>query len=307
MTESMILKVGAHEAGERLDKYVSANVPELTRSKVQKMIHSARITKNGRPCDKKDQVAAGDEITVCLPEPELPIAVGENIPLDIVYEDDDLLVINKAQGMVVHPGAGNRQGTLANAVVYHCQGKLSTIGGEVRPGIVHRLDKDTSGLILVAKNDAAHLGLAAQIKEHQVTRIYEAILIGTPQQMQGVVDAPIGRHPTKRKQMAITDHNARNARTHYRVLASCPGFSYVECELETGRTHQIRVHMASLGHPVLGDTVYGPLKQKFGLTRQCLNARQISFTHPRTGERMCFTVATPAYFQEILTKLQLNQ
>lgn len=307
MNEERVLLAGEADAGQRMDKFVSEKIPELTRSKVQKLIVAGKITRAGRPADKKDLLAPGDKITVLAPEMEPAIATGEAIPIDIVYEDDDLLVINKPQGMVVHPGAGNLHGTLANAVVYHCQGKLSSIGGPVRPGIVHRLDKDTSGLIVVAKNDQAHLGLAEQIKEHRVSRIYEAILIGTPRELQGVVDAPIGRHPTKRRQMAITDKNGKNARTHYRVLASYPGFSYVTCELETGRTHQIRVHMASLGHPVLGDTLYGPAKQKFGLDKQCLNARQISFTHPRSGEKMCFTIETPAYFQQILEKIQQNR
>ncbi len=213
-------------------------------------------------------------------------------------------MIDKAQGMVVHPGAGNPDHTLVNAVLYHCGGKVSSIGGGIRPGIVHRLDKDTSGLILVAKNDQAHVGLAEQLKDHKISRVYEAILIGTPKEDEGTVDAPIGRHPSKRKQMAVNERNGESAKTHYKVLDSYPGFSHVECVLETGRTHQIRVHMASLGHPVLGDTVYGPAKQKWGLDKQCLHAKQITFTHPLSGEKMEFHAHTPPYFEAVLEKIR---
>ena len=304
MKEPIAVIVPIEAAGRRIDSFLSETLPGQTRSAVQRLLLSGDITVGGRAASKNDKINAGDEITVRIPEPVLMEAKPQNIPLDIVYEDDDLLVVNKQKGMVVHPAAGNYDGTLVNALLYHCGDSLSGIGGVLRPGIVHRIDKDTSGLLIVAKNDFAHQGLARQIKEHSFHREYEAVVHGTIKNDEGSVDAPIGRHPTERKRMAVTEKNSKNAVTFYRVLARYPGFTHLRLRLMTGRTHQIRVHMAYLGHPVAGDTVYGPKKAEPGLCGQCLHARHIGFVHPRTGGWLEFESPLPPYFTEFLRKLQ---
>ena len=259
---------------------------------------------NGKPANKKLKLSAGDGIVVRIPDPVPYEAKAENIPLDIVYEDSDLLVVNKPKGMVVHPAAGNYEGTLVNALLYHCGDSLSGINGVLRPGIVHRIDKDTSGLLIVAKNDISHKHLAEQIKAHSFTREYEAVVFGQLKDDEGTVNAPIGRHPIDRKKMCITQKNSKKAVTHYQVICRYKGYTHIRCILETGRTHQIRVHMASLGHPVSGDPVYGVKNEKVGFTGQCLHARKIGFIHPTTGEYMEFTSRLPDYFEKFLTKLR---
>ena len=300
----MYLTVDENSANQRIDKYIAENADDLTRSAVQKLISENCVTVNGKPADKNLKLKIGDEITVNLPEPEICEALPENIPLDIVYEDDDLLVVNKPRGMVVHPATGNYTGTLVNALMYHCGDRLSGINGVIRPGIVHRIDKDTSGLLIVAKNDFAHNLLAQQIKEHSFTRKYQAIVVGNIKDDCGTVNAPIGRHPTDRKKMAVTLKNSRNAVTHYKVLGRYIGYTHLELTLETGRTHQIRVHMAYIGHPVAGDPVYSGKKYLTKLNGQCLHAYYISFTHPRTNEIMTFSAPLPQYFTDFLTSIQ---
>ncbi len=315
MSEPLTLIVTSEEAGTRLDAYLAAATADtmaLTRSAAVRLIEEGQVLRNGKTPNKKDKVAAGDEITLTLPEPQADEAVPQNIPLDILYEDEDILVVNKPSGMVVHPAAGNPDGTLVNAILYHCGESLSGIGGVIRPGIVHRIDKDTSGLLVVAKNDAAHLSLADQLKVHRVRRVYHAIAIGNPREDSGTVDAPIGRHPTDRKKMAVLrgSEQAREAVTHWRVLERFAGLCHLECQLETGRTHQIRVHMASLGHPLLGDPVYGGLNHRFCaahpalLHGQCLHAAELELIHPRTGEEMHFSCSLPADMERILTLLR---
>lgn len=288
----------------RIDKYLAENCPDLTRSFIQKLIEEENITVNGSVCTKKTSVSDGDVIVCQIPEPKELSVMGENIPLEIVYEDDSLIVVNKPRGMVVHPANGNHEGTLVNALLYHCKGRLSSINGVIRPGIVHRIDKDTSGILLVAKTDAAHLSLAEQIKEHSVKREYIALLDGVIKDDGGTVDKPIGRSEKDRKKMAITLKNSRNAVTHYTVLERYTGYCLVKCRLETGRTHQIRVHMASLGHPVTGDPVYGAKKQKLFQKGQLLHAKTIGFIHPKTGEYMEFSSELPDEFQAVLNKLR---
>ena len=287
----------------RLDKLLGKAFPEFTRSALQKLIERGNVTKDGKPLAKNYKAKAGERIELLIPPPETMDAKPEDIPLEIVYEDDDLLVVNKPKGMVVHPAPGHSSGTLVNALLYHCGDSLSGINGVIRPGIVHRIDKDTSGLLIVAKNDTAHAHLAQQIKEHSFTRIYEAVVYGNVKEDSGTVDAPIGRHPTDRKRMCVTEKNSRNAVTHYEVLARYPGFTHLRLKLETGRTHQIRVHMAYLGHPVAGDPVYGVKKVITSLGGQCLHARVIGFVHPTTGEYLEFTSELPAYFTTFLKKL----
>ncbi len=301
------LTIGTDEEGSRLDKAVAERIPELSRSAVQALCKSGNVLMNGRPQDKNASVKAGDEILVQAPDPQPMDATGEDIPLEIVYEDDDLLVVNKPKGMVVHPAAGNYTGTLVNALLYHCGGSLSGIGGVIRPGIVHRIDKDTSGLLIVAKNDTAHQALSEQIKAHTFTREYAAVVHGHFKEQAFTVNAPVGRSQTDRKKMCVTDHNSRHAVTHVEVLEELPGFSYIKCRLETGRTHQIRVHMAYLGHPVAGDRVYGPRKSPVDTQGQCLHARTIGFRHPVTGEWMDFTSQLPPYFEALLQKLRSQQ
>lgn len=291
------------DAGQRLDGYIAGKMPDLTRSAVQKLLTDGNVTAEGKPGVKNMRVKPGWSVQVVLPEPEKTEVLPENIPLDIVYEDQDLLVVNKSKGMVVHPAPGNSNGTLVNALLAHCGDSLSGINGVIRPGIVHRIDKDTSGLLIVAKNDIAHQGLAAQIQAHSFTREYEAVVYGNLRENQGTIDAPIGRHPTDRKKMAVTEKHSRPAITHFQVLARYGSFTYVRLRLETGRTHQIRVHMAYLGHPVAGDPVYGPKKVITSLGGQCLHARKIGFIHPVTGEYLEFSSPLPEYFTSFLHTL----
>lgn len=297
-----LLTVPSECKGERLDKWLSEQLDELTRSAVQKLIDSREILVNGEKAPKNYKLKGGEEITVALPEPEILDVKPQNLPIDIVYEDDDLLIVNKPKGMVVHPAAGNPDGTLVNALLYHCDGRLSSINGVIRPGIVHRIDKLTSGLLIVAKNDMSHNKLAEQIKEHSFTREYQAINCGRFKDKTGTIDAPIGRSKYDRKKMCVTELNSRHAVTHYEVIDEFSQFSLVKFRLETGRTHQIRVHSAYIGHPVLGDEVYGkPFK---GLEGQCLHAKMIGFIHPSTGEYMEFDSELPEYFQSTLLKLR---
>lgn len=301
MPELIELFAGNENSGIRIDKYISGNT-ELTRSAVQGLIEKEKILVNGVSVSKNYKLKSGDCIAIEIPEPQCMDAVPENIPLDIVYEDDDLLVVNKPKGMVVHPAHGNYNGTLVNALLYHCGESLSGINGVIRPGIVHRIDKNTSGLLIVAKNDRSHLHLAQQIKEHSFTREYEAIATGHFKDTSGTVDAPIGRHRTDRKKMCVTTENSRNAVTHYSVIKQYGNYAYVRLRLETGRTHQIRVHLSYIGHSVLGDDVYG--KPYRDLDGQCLHARKIGFIHPTTSEYMEFTSELPEYFRKILDKLE---
>ena len=291
--------------GERLDKFISSCEGfSLTRTAVQNLITEGMITVDGKKIAKNYVVSGGETVSVELPEPVVLDVLPENIPIDIVYEDDYLLVVNKPKGMVVHPAAGNYTGTLVNALMYHCKDRLSSINGVIRPGIVHRIDKNTSGLLIVAKTDAAHLGLAGQIKEHSFTREYETIIVGRMKEYKGTIDAPIGRHHIDRKKMCVTDKNSKNAVTHYEVLEELGGYSYLRLRLETGRTHQIRVHLSYVGHAVLGDDVYGkPIKDFEG---QCLHARKIGFVHPITNEYLEFTSELPDYFTEQLRKLRMR-
>ena len=292
------------DSGQRLDKWLQLQLPDMTRSAVQKLIEQGNVTRNGIVVSKNGKGNSGDVIEFMVPQPKPLEVTAQDIPLDILYEDNDLLVVNKPKGMVVHPAAGNDDGTLVNALLHHCGDSLSGINGIIRPGIVHRIDKDTSGLLIVAKNDIAHQGLAQQIKEHSFTRIYEAVVYGNMKREEGTVDAPIGRHPTDRKRMAVTDKNSRNAVTHYKVLKRYDGFTHVQLKLETGRTHQIRVHMAYIGHPVAGDTVYGVKKVITSLNGQCLHARVIGFVHPITEEYIEITSELHVYFTQFLSKLR---
>ena len=300
MTEYRLV---CNEAGIRLDKFISCSETNLSRSAAVNLINNSGVTVNGKITDKKYKLAVGDVVVVEVPDPVPYEAKAENIPLDIVYEDEYLIVVNKPKGMVVHPAAGNYEGTLVNALLYHCGESLSGINGVLRPGIVHRIDKDTSGLLIVAKNDFAHTHLAQQIKEHSFTREYEAVVYGNLKEDEGTVDAPIGRHPKERKKMCITAKNSKNAVTHFSVIQRYKGYTHIRCRLETGRTHQIRVHMASLGHPVAGDTVYGVKNERVDFEGQCLHARKIGFIHPKTGEYLEFCSDLPEYFKNFLTKL----
>ena len=293
----------AAAAGSRLDAFLAGQM-EKTRSSVQKLIEEGNVRVNGSPAGKNTRLREGDRVEAVEPPPEVLDVTPQNIPLDIVYEDGDLLVVNKPKGMVVHPAPGNPDGTLVNALLYHCGGSLSGINGVIRPGIVHRIDKDTSGLLIVAKNDRAHQSLAEQIAAHSFTRIYNAVVYGNLKTEEGTISAPLGRHPADRKRMAVLSSGGREAVTHYRVLERFSGFTLVECRLETGRTHQIRVHMAHIGHPVAGDPVYGPKKCITELHGQCLHARVIGFVHPATGEYLEFDSGLPPYFQQFLSKLR---
>lgn len=312
MEDSVILNSAPSDIGKRIDAYVAEN-SELTRSAAAKLVESGDITVNGKEIAKNYKLRAGDEVEIELPEPEPDRAEPEDIPLDVVYEDDDIIVVNKPCGMVVHPAAGNPRGTLVNALLYRCKGSLSGIGGVVRPGIVHRIDKDTSGLLVAAKNDEAHNSLAEQLKVHEVSRVYYAIIIGSFAEDSGTVDAPIGRHPTDRKKMAVLKEGqgtARNAVTHYTVIARYKGFSLVRCELETGRTHQIRVHMAYKGHPLVGDVIYGGGRTQFEaankhlINGQCLHAKELSLTHPKTRKLMHFECELPEDMKKLIEKLE---
>lgn len=289
--------------GERLDKALPLIHSDFSRNSVQQLITDGLVLVNGAPCSKKTSLKSGDVISVNVPDPVTLSVEAENIPLDIVYEDEHLLVVNKPKGMVVHPAAGNYNGTLVNALIHHCGDSLSGINGVIRPGIVHRIDKDTSGLLVVAKTDVAHKGLAEQIKEHSFTRVYNTVVVGNVKDDFGTIDAPIGRHPKDRKKQAITDKNSRNAVTHFEVLERFNGFTFLKVTLETGRTHQIRVHMAYRGTPVAGDVVYGNPKKTYGLEGQCLNASTIGFVHPVTGEYLEFTTELPQYFKDFLRRI----
>lgn len=292
------------DGGVRMDVALTQLLEQVTRSAAQRLLEEGRVTCDGRTVKKNEKTVAGQVLEVELPEPEAVDIIPQDIPLDIRYEDDDVIVLNKPKGLVVHPAAGHADGTLVNALLYHCAGSLSGINGELRPGIVHRIDKDTSGLLIVAKNDYAHQKLAAQLADHTLARTYEAVVCGGVKADSGTIDAPIGRHPTDRKKMAVTEKNSRHAVTHYEVIARYRGYTHIRCRLETGRTHQIRVHMAYKGHPILGDMVYGHKKPELGLDSQCLHARELTFLHPRTDEPVTVCCELPDYFTETLAKLQ---
>lgn len=303
MIDALLFAIPPELDGERVDRAIAALVGDLSRSAVQRLIEEGNVARNRLPVSKNDRVRAGDSVRVTMREPRELEAQPQDIPLDIRYEDGDLLVVNKPKGMVVHPAPGNPDGTLVNALLHHCGSSLSGINGVIRPGIVHRIDKDTSGLLVVAKNDFAHASLARQIKEHSFTRAYSAVVHGRMKDPSGTVDAPIGRHPTKRKQMAVTDRHARGAVTHYETVAQFDGFTLLKVRLETGRTHQIRVHMAYIGHPVAGDPVYGPKKSAPGLNGQCLHAGLIGFRHPRDGRYLEVASELPPYFTAFLRRI----
>jgi len=291
-------------AGERADAFLARTVEDLTRSAAQRLLEEGAVTLNGRPVKKNYKTTPGDVLEVVLPDPEPVDVVPQDIPLDVVYEDDDVIVVNKPVGMVVHPAPGHPDGTLVNALLYHCKNSLSGINGELRPGIVHRIDRDTSGLIIAAKNDRAHLALAEQLQDHSLARVYHAIAVGGFREDEGTVDAPIGRHPVDRKRMAIDQKNGRRAVTHWTVLERFSGYTHIQCRLETGRTHQIRVHMASTGHPLLGDVVYGNKKPYPGLAGQCLHAKNLRFIHPTTHQSVEVECPLPDWFEAILNKLR---
>lgn len=296
--------VEAEGAGQRIDRFLSGEDTGLSRSALQGLVAEGHVLCNGKAPAKSLKLKAGDIILLEIPDAKPIEAVPQEIPLDIIYEDAHLLVVNKPKGMVVHPAPGNPDGTLVNALLWHCKGSLSGIGGEIRPGIVHRIDKDTSGLIIAAKNDFAHAALAAQLKDHSLARTYVCIVCGKIKDDSGTIDAPIGRHPADRKKMAVTEKNSRSAVTHWRVLERFSGYTLVECKLETGRTHQIRVHMAYRGHPILGDMVYGHKKPELGQDSQCLHAKELRFVHPRTGQPVTVCCELPDYFTALLEKLR---
>ena len=301
--EPILLRASEESKNQRLDAFLASSLDGLTRSQATRLIESGEVAVNGRAVSKSYKLAGGEDIAVTLPEPEPVEAVPQDIPLDVVYEDADVIVVNKPSGMVVHPAPGHPDGTLVNALLYHCAGTLSGIGGALRPGIVHRIDRDTSGLIIAAKNDAAHQYLSAQLADHTLARTYECIVVGALREDRGTVDAPIARHPTDRKRMAVVA-GGREAVTHWEVIARYPGYTHVRCRLETGRTHQIRVHMAYIGHPILGDTVYGAKKDVPGLTGQCLHAVGLRFLHPRTHEVVELSCPLPDEFTRMLQKIR---
>ena len=294
----------ADESGERIDKFLSRNYENLSRSYIQKLLKDGNIIVNKLAVKANYKIASGDVIHIRIPESEPLDILPENIPLDILYEDSDILIVNKPKGMVVHPSPGHYTHTLVNAVLYHCGGNLSGINGVIRPGIVHRIDMNTTGSLLICKNDRAHQILAEQLKEHSITRRYHAIVHGNIKEDSGTVDAPIGRHPADRKKMSTKSQHGRHAVTHYRVLERFGSYTYIECELETGRTHQIRVHMSSIGHPILGDDVYGPARCPFKLEGQTLHAKTLGIIHPSTKKYMEFDAPLPQYFQNLLTMLR---
>ena len=301
--EEEILSIIAEESGERIDALLARTVENLSRSAAQRLIEQGAVLLEGRTVQKNTRCEAGMRITVVLPETQDVPLRPQNLPLDVIYEDDDLIVVNKPRGMVVHPAPGHPDGTLVNALLWHCGDSLSGIGGEKRPGIVHRIDKDTSGLLIVAKNDFAHQALSAQLADRSLSRIYEAVVRGRLREASGTIDRPIGRHPVDRKRMAVVERNSRPAVTHWEVLARYNGYTHVRCRLETGRTHQIRVHMASIGHPLLGDGLYGAPSPEKGLEGQCLHARELKFIHPRTGEHVHLKTELPGWFTDVLTRL----
>lgn len=291
-------------SGVRIDKFLSESCPLQSRSFLQKLLKSELVDVDGKTVKSSYKVSAGETVSFEAPEAVEAEITAQEMPLDILYEDQDVILINKPKGMVVHPAAGHYEGTLVNGLMHHCRDQLSGINGVMRPGIVHRIDMDTTGVIIACKNDLAHNSIAEQLKVHSITRKYYAVVFGNLPDDEGTVEAPIGRHPTDRKKMSVISKNGKDAVTHYRVLERFRGYTYVECRLETGRTHQIRVHMASIGHPLLGDQVYGPSKQPFHLNGQTLHAGVLGFIHPRTGEYMEFTAPLPDYFEELLTKLR---
>ena len=302
MDESL-LHIQAKESGERIDALLARTVPDLTRSGAQRLLEDGCVTLDGAAVKKNYKVRAGDDFELTLPPPaDLPL-IPQALPLDIVFEDEDVIVVNKERGMVVHPAPGHPDGTLVNALLYHCGDSLSGVGGEKRPGIVHRIDKDTSGLLIVAKNDFAHRQLSAQLADRSLSRVYEAVVHGGFREDAGTIDRPIGRHPSDRKRMAVTEKNSRSAVTHWQVLTRYRDFTHIRCKLETGRTHQIRVHMASLGHPLLGDFTYGAPSPEKGLEGQCLHARCLQFIHPRSGNAVFLESELPPYFLDVLGKL----
>lgn len=301
--EPILLRASEESKNQRLDAFLASSLDGLTRSQATRLIESGEVAVDGKPVSKSYKLAGGEDIAVTLPEPEPVEAVPQDIPLDVVYEDADVIVVNKPSGMVVHPAPGHPDGTLVNALLYHCAGTLSGVGGALRPGIVHRIDRDTSGLIIAAKNDAAHQYLSAQLADHTLARTYECIVVGKLREDRGTVDAPIARHPTDRKRMAVVA-GGREAVTHWEVIARYPGYTHVRCRLETGRTHQIRVHMAYIGHPILGDTVYGAKKEVPGLTGQCLHAVGLRFLHPRTHEVVELFCPLPEEFTRMLQKIR---
>lgn len=300
--EPILLRTTEANRNQRLDAFLASSLDGLTRSQAARLIESGSALVDGRSVGKSCKLAGGERIAVILPEPEPVEAVAQDIPLDVVYEDADVIVVNKPSGMVVHPAPGHPDGTLVNALLHHCAGSLSGIGGALRPGIVHRIDRDTSGLIIAAKNDAAHQFLSAQLADHTLARTYECIVVGNLRADSGTVDAPIARHPTDRKRMAVVS-GGRKAVTHWEVIARYPGYTHVRCRLETGRTHQIRVHMAYIGHPILGDTVYGAKKEVASLTGQCLHAVALRFIHPRTHETVELSCLLPEEFTAMLKKI----
>lgn len=297
------IQIQAEESGERIDALLARMLPALSRSRIQKCLEAGAVLLEGRPAKKNARVRAGDWVELELPETEALPILPQALPLDVVYEDADLIVVNKARGMVVHPAPGHPDGTLVNALLWHCADSLSGVGGVTRPGIVHRIDKDTSGLLVAAKNDFAHLALSAQLSDHSLYREYEALACGSFRGDSGTVDRPIGRHPVDRKKMAVTEKNSRAAVTHWEVLERYRGYTLLRCRLETGRTHQIRVHLASLGHPLLGDGLYGAKCPDKGLEGQCLHARRLTLTHPRSGELLRFEAPRPPYFEEVLERM----
>ena len=288
----------------RLDKYLAEQFPEQTRSYLQKLIKDGEVTVNGKKVKTGYQLSKGDEVSVNIPEPKELDVEPQKMNLDIVYEDDDVILVNKPKGMVVHPAPGHTTDTLVNGLLYHCKDNLSGINGVARPGIVHRIDRDTTGILIVCKNDMSHNSIAAQLKEHSINRRYRALVHGNLKDDTGTVEGPIGRHPIDRKKMAINEKNGKPAVTHYTVLERFGNYTLIECKLETGRTHQIRVHMTSIGHPLVGDEVYGPAKCPFKLQGQCLHAMILGFVHPRTGEYMEFSADLPDYFEDLLRKLR---
>lgn len=299
----MKLAIVCEKGGERLDVYLASSVSDITRNMAQKLLSDGRVTLNGKAMQKSHRTTEGEVYEVLKYEPEKASAEPQNIALNIVHEDADIIVVDKPKGMVVHPAPGHLSGTLVNALLYHCGDSLSGIGGTKRPGIVHRIDKDTSGLVIAAKNDKAHISLAAQLQARRLTRQYEAIICGVLKSDAGSIDAPIGRHPIDRKRQAVTDKNSRNAITHYEVIERYSHYTYVRCKLETGRTHQIRVHLAHIGYPILGDMVYGRKKVQLGQSSQCLHAKFLKFSHPKTGEEIELTSDLPKYFREVLCKV----
>ncbi len=304
MANDFCFLVSQETAGTRVDKLLADSMDRFTRSGIQHLLSEGNVTCGAKPITKNYKCREGDEIKVFVPDAKPLDVEAQDIPLDIVYEDEYLLVVNKPKGMVVHPANGNYDGTLVNALMHHCGDSLSGINGVIRPGIVHRIDKDTSGLLIVAKTDAAHIGLAEQIKEHSFTRAYEAVVYGNIKDDEGTICQPIGRNPKDRKKMAVVYTNSKPATTHYKVLQRFGNFTHIRCVLETGRTHQIRVHMAFIGHPIAGDSVYGPKKVITELNGQCLHAKQIGFVHPITNEYMEFESDLPEYFTKFLTKLK---